>query len=179
MNPIVRPAPARLVEPAESLREAFLEMDGEYWAAGEVCDRDFERCDGNFPMYLRHLAEQSQREFTYDGLVPQTTFWLMHTGGTLLGTSRLRHYLTAQLEHEGGHIGYSIRPMQRRKGYGALILALTMEQARATGLRRVLVTCNKENVASARVILKNGGVLESEVVSMRSGKPVSRYWIEL
>ena len=55
---------------------------------------------------------------------------------------------------EGGHIGYVIRPSERRKGYGTLILGLALVQAHACGLDRVRFTCNTENIASARIIEK-------------------------
>ncbi|MEW5867934.1 MAG: GNAT family N-acetyltransferase [Chloroflexota bacterium] len=85
----------------------------------------------------------------------------------------------AALDLEGRHIGYAIRPVRWRRGYGTHILALTLEKARERGLRRVLVTCDKENTASARIIEKNGGRLAGEALAERSGKPVLRYWIEL
>ncbi|HLL72624.1 MAG TPA: GNAT family N-acetyltransferase [Pyrinomonadaceae bacterium] len=95
------------------------------------------------------------------------------------GTARLRHQLTPALEHEGGHIGYDIRPSARRRGFGTLILALTLERARILGLARALLTCDTDNTASARIIERNGGALAARVVSNRTGKLISQYWIEL
>jgi predicted acetyltransferase len=96
-----------------------------------------------------------------------------------VGASRLRHALTPALEDIGGHIGYDIRPTERRKGYGTRLLALMLHKAKALGLARVFLTCDTENVASAKIIEKNGGVLASQSVSPRAGVLVSRYWIEL
>ncbi|MHB8934154.1 MAG: GNAT family N-acetyltransferase, partial [Bellilinea sp.] len=93
--------------------------------------------------------------------------------------SRLRHRLTPLLEEEGGHIGYDIRPSERGKGYATLLLALTLEKARESGMAGVLVTCDEDNIASARVIEKNKGQLLNTVVSQTSGKQVRRYWIDL
>jgi predicted acetyltransferase len=97
----------------------------------------------------------------------------------MIGITHLRHRLTDPLRKEGGHIGYNIRPSERRKGYGTKILELALDKAREIGLKRVLVTCDTDNVASGKIIRKNGGVFEGESISDRSGKPVSRYWIEL
>ena len=108
-----------------------------------------------------------------------TLFWLVRGGTAIVGTSQLRHTLTPDLEHEGGHIGYNIRPSQRRKGYGTRLLGLLLGKARGLGLQRVLLTCDTDNVASARIIEKNGGRLDSDGISGKSGKPISRYWIEL
>ena len=108
-----------------------------------------------------------------------TTYWLVKDNEIVLGESRLRHRLTPALENEGGHIGYAIRPRQRRKGYGTCILRLTLEKARDMGLDRVLVTCDTDNLASARIIEKNGGALAGYGISPQSGIQVSQYWIDL
>ncbi|MHB9133828.1 MAG: GNAT family N-acetyltransferase [Armatimonadota bacterium] len=129
--------------------------------------------------FLTQLAEEERGIDLPPGLVPQSTFWLVHNDAEVVGESRLRHYLTPMLEIEGGHIGYFIRRADRRKGYGTRILALMLEKARAIGLSRALVTCDTDNIGSARIIQKNGGVFENELTSPRTGKPVSRYWITL
>ena len=79
---------------------------------------------------------------------------------------------------EGGNIGYAIRPSERRKGFGTLILRLTLEKAKNIGLTRVLVTCDADNVASRKIIERNGGVLAGQVVSEHTGKLVMRYFID-
>jgi len=61
------------------------------------------------------------------------------------------------LEHSG-HIGYSIRPSERGKGYGNAILRLVLEKAKGYGLSEVLLQCNEKNIASQKVIENNGGV---------------------
>ena len=84
------------------------------------------------------------------------------------------------LEAEGGHIGYSVRPSERGKGYATRMLEMALAEARRLGLKRVLITCDRKNVASARVIRKNGGRLENEVVSrLRDREFTQRYWLEL
>ena len=72
-----------------------------------------------------------------------------------------------------------IRPSQRRRGYGTRILALTLDKARLLGLERVLVTCDDDNLGSARIIEKNGGLLASKGLSTSSGVLIRRYWIAL
>ena len=71
-----------------------------------------------------------------------------------------------------------MRPSERRKGYGTLILELTLEKAKDLGLDKVLLTCDTDNVASAKIIEKNGGKLAGQAISNKNGKQISRYWIE-
>jgi predicted acetyltransferase len=83
------------------------------------------------------------------------------------------------LRKEGGHIGYGVRPSARRRGHGTELLRSTLLKAKELGLRKVLVTCGKENLGSVKVILVNGGVLESEEFMQPRNEVVQRYWIDL
>lgn len=83
--------------------------------------------------------------------------------GKLIGLLNIRHRLTPRLEMDGGHIGYSVRPCQRRKGYAKEILRLGLDECRKLGFDSVLVTCKASNEASQRTIIANGGVLERTV----------------
>ncbi|HBP25488.1 MAG TPA: GNAT family N-acetyltransferase [Acholeplasmatales bacterium] len=89
----------------------------------------------------------------------------------------IRHRLNDYLFRLGGNIGYSVRKSERRKGYAKAMLGLALEKCRKLGLERVLVTCYKDNLASAKTILANGGVLENEIVE--STGITQRYWITL
>ena len=137
------------------------------------------RVNDDFAKYVRSLHNQEKGFDIPPGFVPQTTFWFVHNGVHIVGEVRLRHRLTPGLELEGGHIGYWIRPSERRKGYGTRILALTLERAREMGLSRVLVTCSPDNIGSARIIEKNGGIKVTDGVSAETGEVTSRYWIDL
>lgn len=90
---------------------------------------------------------------------------------SVIGFLALRHSLNDLLLEQGGHIGYSVRPGVRRRGHASRALALALERCTELGLERVLLTCDVSNVASARTIEGNGGVLED----VRQGK--RRYWI--
>ena len=164
-----------LVTLTEELRAEFLAMAGEYLAVGE--DR-YKAAQGDFSAYLRRLSDALRGINLPPGAVSYSAFWLV-AGRRLLGRSTVRHHLTPALGYEGGHVGYDIRPSQRGKGYGTLILRLTLGEARRLGLRRVLLTCDTDNLGSVKVIEKNGGVLRDTAISQTSGKRISRYWIEL
>jgi len=166
---------AKLIEPTGKLNPELVAMAEEYRAGG---DERFREVIEDFPGYMHQVAFYARGVSLPPGHVRSDTFFLVH-GEKIVGRSALRHQLSPALEHEGGHIGYDVRPSVRRRGYGTLILALTLEKARDLGLERALLTCDTDNIASARIIEKNGGVLAGRVVSQRSGKLISQYWIEL
>lgn len=125
--------------------------------------------------YLAVLdADQRGELFTDDGVA--ATFLVAEAEGNIVGRASIRHALNDFLAHEGGHIGYAVRPAFRRRGYATAILEQSLVIARALGVTDVLVTCDNDNVGSAAVIEGCGGVLDS-VVTSRSGAPMRRYWI--
>ena len=125
-----------------------------------------------------YLANLERREPSGD-FVPDSVFFLLdEERDRLLGAVDIRHYLNGSLLREGGHIGDGIRPSERGKGYATEMIRLALAECRKLGIDRVLMTCEKDNVASARTIVKNGGVLENEIVNSE-GAVEQRYWIEL
>ncbi|HWR66718.1 MAG TPA: GNAT family N-acetyltransferase [Bellilinea sp.] len=163
------------------MRDALIDYAAEFSAAGEPRHAHItvEMTQEEYTELLRKQKANSQGEHLPPGRVPETVFFLVRDGSYVIGSSRLRHTLTPSLENEGGHIGYDIRPLQRGKGYATLLLNLVLEEARRLGLSRVLVTCDETNIASARVIEKNGGKLIDKVAAEEGGQLVRRYWIEL
>lgn len=99
-------------------------------------------------------------------------------GGVVVGRSSIRFELNDFHRTWGGHIGYVVRPTCRGRGYATAMLHQSIEVLRDRGVDRVLVTCNDDNVASARVIETNGGVLESVIPNQDpQDVPKRRYWI--
>ena len=116
------------------------------------------------------------REASAD-LVPGFTYFALDEERKLfVGAVNIRPELNERLLLSGGHIGDGVRPSERGKGYATRMIALALEKCREMGIGRVLMVCDKENIASARTIQKNGGVLENEV--MVDGEIEQRYWIE-
>jgi predicted acetyltransferase len=132
----------------------------------------------SYPLWLVKVRARLRAETTPPELVPATTLLALRArDGALVGFVNIRHYLNDHFLNFSGHIGYSVHPGERRKGYASEILRLSMRCAKTElGLGRVLVTCDKSNEASRRTILSQGGVLEDE--RNCNGMPIQRYWID-
>jgi predicted acetyltransferase len=94
----------------------------------------------------------------------------------VVGRTSIRYRLNDFLRHEGGHIGYCVLPPYRRRGFASEILRQSLEFLHERGVDPILITCDDDNVGSATVIERAGGVLE-DLVENESGTPTRRYWI--
>ena len=120
-------------------------------------------------------------ETTPEGRVPATQFLtIREMDGKLVGMIQVRHLLNDYLAQFGGHIGYSVRPSERRKGYAKEQLRLILPYCKEhLGIEKVLITCDDWNAGSRRTILGNGGVYENTVLEPDSQERLERYWIDL
>jgi len=109
--------------------------------------------------------------------ISSSTFAAIHElKKSVVGIIDIRHYLNEE-HFYSGHIGYSIRPSLRGKGYGTEILKLGIEKAKELNIKRLLLTCKKSNIASQKVIERNNGILEKEI--SEEGEPYLVYWINI
>lgn len=116
------------------------------------------------------------------GQVQATQFLaIRESDGVLVGMIQVRHEIESSdyLRNYCGHIGYSVRPVERRKGYATEMLALALEYCRKLGIKQVLMTCWPHNEGSRRAIISNGGVFESERYEPYEKAMFHRYWITL
>lgn len=125
-----------------------------------------------FKEYLAEKYNNSKGVNVKETFVPQTMCWL-YINGRPVGVGKLREYLNDKLRENGGHIGYSIRPSERGKGYGNILLKELLKKAREKNIPKAMLTCDVKNIASSSVMEYNGGVLEKIENSHRY------YWIEL
>lgn len=154
--------------------EEFLEYKSEINGTGGL-----QRYD-NYGEWLLKVKGDLDTSNILDGRVPASTYFFVRTSDNkIIGMINIRHKLNEFLLNEGGHIGYSVRPTERNKGYATLMLKLGLQKCRELNLDKVLITCDKINIASAKVIQKNNGILENEVYSQTFSETIQRYWIYL
>ncbi|QUR94278.1 GNAT family N-acetyltransferase [Macrococcoides canis] len=109
--------------------------------------------------------------------VKNTTFFYFKDG-VIIGAANIRHMLTKDLLNTGGHIGYGVAQSYRGQGYATKILQESLAFARSIGIEKALITCDEDNIASSRVIIKNGG-LEDKPYLQSDGIKSRRFWIDI
>jgi predicted acetyltransferase len=127
--------------------------------------------------YLDLLARQRAGDGELPAPMVQSSFLVAEVAGEIVGRVSIRHQLNQFLLHEGGHVGFGVRPAFRRRGYATEILRQALVVARAVGVERVLLTCDERNSGSAATIERCGGALENVVVGY-DGARMRRYWID-
>mgnify|MGYP000020588512 CR=1 FL=1 len=167
----------KLVDPEDISESEFNSFVAEFKRAEErPVPYALDQGGKNFQDYIRSLNDASRGKGLPDTWPPASTFFLVGANGKIYGAVNIRHRLTDGLRIEGGHIGYGVRPSVRSSGYGTRILEFALEKARELGISKALLTCNKANTHSARIIQKNGGRLDFGGVI--DGHVVQRYWME-
>ena len=167
-----------LTLPSVTYKESFLQSVEEFHDESRQLYYDTKRISRDFAGFVQSLLDHEDRTKTKLERIPSTEYWLID-GEEVVGGLNLRHELNDILLRIGGHIGYEIRPSKRRQGYGKEILRLGLEKARERGFRRVLVTCDANNIGSKKIIEYNGGVFENAVDVPRSPVKRLRYWITI
>jgi predicted acetyltransferase len=167
-----------LVKPTVSLETEYLDFYLEWKASGEdMIPWVIEKDPTDFQGMVQFLLNNEKGINLPEGWVRDSTYWLVNESNRVLGAVNIRHALTEKLFNCGGHIGYGVRPSERRKGYATKILAMSLEKTRELGIEKVLVVCDAVNTASERTILKNGG-MEDVSFKEEDGNIVKRFWIE-
>ena len=130
--------------------------------------------------YIKICAEYEDIQTVPSHLVPATQlFFVRKSDNRLVGMLQVRHRFNDYLEKYAGHIGYSVRPSERRKGYAKEMLKMALPFCRELGLDKVLITCIDGNIGSEKTILANGGVYESTVYEPNSDRDLKRFWITI
>jgi len=170
-----------LVEPSKEYERQAIEYRQEYIDCGEKHING--SCGfihySNYDEWLEKvkMAQNAKTSFVH---VPATTYFSIRVkDNKIIGTIQLRHHLSEELRKHGGHIGYGIRPSERQKGYATQQLELVLNKAKELQIPKVMITCDKDNIASAKVTIKNGGVLKWEGNDEKEGTEIQIYWIDI
>ena len=170
-----------LIKPTIEYGNQIMEYRQEFLDAEDSMDgcEPLQRLE-NPEEYINTCTDYEDPQTVPSHLVPATQFLLIrNSDNKLVGMIQVRHDFNDYLEKYAGHIGYSVRPSERRKGYAKEMLKMTLPFCRKIGLDRVLITCTDCNVGSEKTILANGGIYESTVYEPAGKKYLKRFWIEL
>jgi len=167
-----------LVKLSKEYKDLFYEMMDE-WMSFD----DYNRSPSVIRRYDYHdfnsYVDQIDRKEEIDGYPKNSVFFCIDRDkNKMIGAVDLRLYMTANTCHDGGHIGDGIRPSERGKGYGTAVMGLALEKCKEYGINKVLITCNKDNIASKKAIINNGGIYEYDITD-EDGTIEERYWVTL
>lgn len=169
----------RLVRPGMEHLSQIADFRRELLNAGSSMDGCGPLIRMEDPMeWLLDTQARSRLETLPEGRVLSTQLLCMR-GDTLVGMIQVRHILNEYLEKYAGHIGYAVRPSERRKGYGAWMLGAVLPVCRDIGLDKIMVACLDTNPASRKIILSWGGVYDRTVHQPEEDVNLEQYWIKL
>ncbi len=169
----------RLIEPAAEYCRQIREYRDAFLECGDSMDGTSDLRQFDDPMeWIRYLAKYKDPETVPRGRVPSTQYiFLREEDNKIVGMIDIRHQLNEYLEKFGGHIGYSVAPGERCKGYASQMLKASLLKCKELGIGKVLVTCSDTNEGSRKTILANGGIYESTVYEPDEKEYLERYWI--
>ena len=128
--------------------------------------------------WLKKLKMKSSEDTVPKGFVPSTTYLaIREIDNYIVGMADIRHYLNEFLTQVCGNIGYDVRKSERNKGYAKQMLKLALEKCKDLKMKKVLITCDEDNIASEKVILSAGAKFED--IRSFEGKNKKRFWIDL
>ena len=170
-----------LIEPTTEYNRQIRAYRKEFLDCGDSMDGTGELIRFENPEeWIEYLNMHRNPLTVPEGRAPSTQYMLVREEDRkIVGMIDIRHSLNDFLEKYGGHIGYSVAPGERRKGYAALMLKMALQKCKELGIEKVLITCSSGNEGSKRTILRNGGVYESTVYEPDEGVSLERYWIDL
>lgn len=168
----------RLITPSKSYEEEWINYAKEYIKDNPKLLPLEYKFDISYDEWLKLIEDESVGKNLKKGRVASSKYFLVNNENKILGGISIRHNIdTEYLFNYGGHIGYGIRPSERGKGYGNIILSLGLNEVKKMNINKILVTCLDDNIYSKKIIEKNGGILENKISF--EDNFMCRYWIKL
>ena len=171
-----------LVRPRRVHLEQVAAYKAEFVTSGERLHGGARLADlSDLSDWLNHVTAIARGQGLEEGRVASSTFLcLRQSDQKMVGICNIRHSLNQPfLINFAGHIGYSICPSERRKGYAKEQLRLALKEAKKLGITQALLTCDVDNQASEKTILANGGIYENTYIDPEDGSQTKRFWIEV
>lgn len=170
-----------LIKPSAEYADQIKEYRQEFLDAGDSMDGtgSLRRFDNPLDFIQKCKDYESLETLPADRVLATQFMLVRKSDGKVLGMLQVRHYFNEYLEKFGGHIGYSVRPSERRKGYAKKMLKMALPYCREFGLDKVLITCIDGNIGSEKTIIANGGVYEYTVYEPNEKEYLKRFWITL
>lgn len=165
-----------LVKPSARYKESFLKAEKEYQKEGWHKDLNLSQIRKDFPEFIKKFRNYEKGHNLPKDNSSLIIYWLVDDE-KFIGHLSVRSFVDKELMKIRGHIGYSIRKSERQKGYGKKILKLGLLKAQKLGFKKVLVTCDDDNVASRKIIEANGGIFRNKIPN--KGELIRRYWIRI
>ena len=168
-----------LVEPDLSYADEIIKYKEESLAESPVINGSagLDRFS-SIEIWFEELKKRSCEDTVPKGLVPSSTYLAVREKDNyIVGMIDIRHYLNEYLTQVGGHIGYGVRKTERNKGYAKQMLKLALEKCKELKIKKVLITCDEDNIASEKVILSANAKLED--IRNVDGENKKRFWIDL
>lgn len=170
-----------LVKPSKNYLSEIVAYKSEFAVAGEHLYGGARlETMSNLSEWLIYVADITSEAGVSEGRVPSSTFLCIRQSDQKMVGINIRHNLSQPfLMNCAGHIGYSIRPSKRRKGYAKEQLYLALFEIGKLGMTKALVTCDEANIGSEKTILSNGGIYENTYQDLNDGSRTKRFWIEV
>jgi len=166
-----------LETPSEKYIDSFFEAMAEFAVEGiPQVSEDMTR--EQFPAYVQRLHDQSIGKNLKEGHIPSKEFWIIDDEG-FAGRIILGLTYTPSSDRVGHHVGYAVRPSKRRQGYATNALECLLIEARKLDIYKLMPSCGADNVASRKVIEKNGGVLLGDLPDVHPSHGELRFLIDL
>lgn len=168
----------RFIKPTIEYKQQVMEYRNEFIKNGDnLAGASYMERYDVYEGWLKFISDNERESTKHTEVTANVYLAIREEDNKLVGIFNIRHTLNDYLYNFGGHIGYSVKKAERRKGYAKEMLKFAFEECKRIGMIRVLLTCDADNIASAKTILSCGGVLENEIP--KDGGVTQRYWIQL
>ena len=168
----------RLLRPSIEYKQQVLEYKNEFMENGDdLAGASYLQKYDVYEEWMKFVSDNEKESTKHTEVTASVFLAIREEDDKLVGMINIRHTLNEYLYNYGGHIGYSVRKIERRKGYAKEMLKIALEECMKLGINKVLLTCDADNIASTKTIKSCGGILEDEVHN--DDTLIQRYWLEL